>query len=252
MKTERAELEFNDNSIVGVLTTPAVDSPAVVFMLHGGPGGSKEGPSDLFVKLAASLADADIASFRFDFAGEGESKGDYINTSASDQVAQCKHVIAWLRSRGFKHLAVVGESFGGTCALGAYDQGIDALALLWPAIWLLETEFGKYTDQTHAEQAHQDGGIDIDGKRVGPQFIDDLLQAPDRSAELAQITAPTLLIHGTDDSDVPVHQSERAFEVLNEPKRLITEPGGEHCLRHPDEQARVVDEVTAWMVRWIG
>lgn len=232
-------IPFDGEQIAGVLTLPSPAATAVALLLHGGPGGSKDGPSDLYVRLAESLAVAGIASLRFDFIGANESSGDYAQTSASHQVAQYGHALNWLRTQGFEQVAVVGESFGGTCALGGYSRDdVDALVLLWPAIWLLDSVFDQFI---------ADGATEIDGVAVGPGFFDDMLNHPDREAEVRSVVAPTLLIHGDADGEVPFEQSRKAYELLQQPKRMVIVPGAEHCLREPDEQALVFQETTAWL-----
>jgi pimeloyl-ACP methyl ester carboxylesterase len=203
----------------------------VALLLHGGPGGTKEGPSDLYVHLADALAAIGVASARFDFPGEGESGGDYTATSPSQQVAQSEAINRWMRSGDFDHIAVVGESFGATAALGSFQTlDAEALVLLWPAIWLLDGTFAPLIPEDWQGQLQQSGVIDIDGKKVGRAFIEELFAHSDREHELQNVNVPTLLIHGDADREVPVAQSRRAHDLLRDPKRLIVVPEADHCL----------------------
>jgi hypothetical protein len=45
---------------------------------------------------------------------------------------------------------------------------------------------------------------------------------------IAQVAAPVLILHGTDDAVVPISFGERLFALANEPKRLVRFPGGGH------------------------
>ena len=45
---------------------------------------------------------------------------------------------------------------------------------------------------------------------------------------IGKVTAPVLVIHGTDDHIVPISYGERLFALANEPKRLVRFPGGGH------------------------
>ncbi|MBM7085575.1 alpha/beta hydrolase family protein [Micromonospora humidisoli] len=61
-----------NDELAAVVATPTIGSPQrMVMMLHGGPGGQKDGPADLYVDLAERLGAAGIASVRFDFRGCG-------------------------------------------------------------------------------------------------------------------------------------------------------------------------------------
>ena len=67
---------------------------------------------------------------------------------------------------------------------------------------------------------------------------------------------PTMLIHGTDDTDVPYEQSlmmASEFEQHGVAYELVTIPGGEHGLRGGDPQlvTRAFDEAVAWVNRYM-
>lgn len=245
-------LEFNNGHVQGVLTQPDSDTEALALLLHGGPSGTKSGPSDLYIHLSESLASAGIASARFDFFGEGESDGDYVSTSPSHQLEQYRVFMDWLKGRGFTRIGVVGESFGGTCALSGYDSNeVQALVLLYPAIWLLDRCFESLIAAERREELAKNGYLEMDGVRVGQKFIDELINESDREDCLRRVTAPTLLVHGDADSEVPVHQSHKAFDILSEPKRLVIVPRADHCLRRPDEQAIAVEETVNWLKAYL-
>ena len=45
---------------------------------------------------------------------------------------------------------------------------------------------------------------------------------------IRHVTAPVLILHGTDDRVVPIAFGERLYALANEPKRLVRIPGGGH------------------------
>jgi uncharacterized protein len=45
---------------------------------------------------------------------------------------------------------------------------------------------------------------------------------------IARVTAPILILHGSNDAVVPVSFGERLFALANEPKRMVKIPGGGH------------------------
>lgn len=45
---------------------------------------------------------------------------------------------------------------------------------------------------------------------------------------IAQVTAPLLVMHGTDDYAIPIRFGERLFALASEPKRFVRIPGGAH------------------------
>lgn len=223
----------------------------IVVMLHGGPEGEKDGPEQVFKRLAGALANHGIDSVRFDFRGQGESDGDYIDMTMAAQREDCFAVLSEVKDRGYSKVGIVGESFGATCALGVYQGQIDALALLWPAIYLMDVCFAPFFEEPYASQLKSDGFIQVGKDRLSGEFLDEVVQVDNLEDKVRAVTIPTILIHGSADSEVPTRQSERAFSILPEPKRLIIVAGGDHCLRQPHEQEVVIRETTLWLDRYL-
>lgn len=221
------------------------DMRTVAILVHGGPGGSKEGPSDLYVRLGKALAEAGIAALSFDFLGVGESDGEYVNQTPASQVDQLRTVRRWAAER-CGSVSLVGESFGATSALRNVE-GIDALVLLWPCIWLLDVSFAPFVTSERLDQARVNGFLLEGSDRIGLPFLQEILDDDDREAELSTVSAPTLLIHGDFDTEVPYSQSVRAHDLLNVEKKLVIVPGADHCLRRPDEQELTIGETVTWI-----
>jgi fermentation-respiration switch protein FrsA (DUF1100 family) len=57
-----------------------------------------------------------------------------------------------------------------------------------------------------------------------------LLRDPLHSdTRIARVTAPLLIMHGTDDGTIAIRFSERLFALAREPKRFVRFPGGGHA-----------------------
>ena len=127
-----------------VMLPDGVANPNVVIMVHGGPGGSKSGPGGLFELLTPRLIERNIGTVRFDFLGEGESEGDYVDMTFSGQRGEYQQVLHYARSQEFGKLGVLGDSYGGATAIAEYSYDIECLGLVWPCIDLLATSFNTY------------------------------------------------------------------------------------------------------------
>jgi uncharacterized protein len=237
--------------IATVMTRLLRDSHRCAVFIHGGPGGTKDGPSDLFASLAAELAKQDIASIRFDMLGAGESDGDYANMTIANQSEQIVAVIKHAEREGCRSIGVVAESLGAASLLLRWPVMVIAAVLLWPAIDLLDTSLKAYLEWQRQVQLHTKGYF-LDGDaRIGPAFVEELQQLGNLEARLNDVRAPTLLIHGRADSEVPSYQSEHAFRFLQDPKRLLLVPDAEHGLRRPAEQELVRNEVVDWFRKYL-
>ena len=79
--------------------------------------------------IAEALADAGLATLRFDFTGLGDSEGEFANTDFSSNVADLVAAARWLESEHRAPSLLVGHSFGGAAVLAAAAQIPSATAV---------------------------------------------------------------------------------------------------------------------------
>lgn len=230
------------------LSLPEVQTNRIAIMLHGGPGGNKRGPADIFMRLANSATKLNLASLRFDFRGSGESNGDPVEATLSTQVEDMAAGMAWARNHGYTRLCVIGESLGATVALLGYSPQIEALVLLWPAIYLMQTDLTDYLTPERLAEFREYGFIRDGDAIVGQKFIEEC-KSTEVEPYLRRVMSPTLLIHGDADKSVGCEQSRRAYALIPGSKELVIVQGGEHGLRKPQEQDKVEVTVTGWLQR---
>lgn len=239
-----------DSDELAVVVARPVDGAAqrIVLMLHGGPGGQKDGPVDLYADLAKHLASAGIASVRFDFRGCGESTGSYRDMTISRQVDELRVVRTFVDGTYQPaSWGLIGESFGATIGLAGFDSDYRALVLLWPAIWLLDGAFESYVSEELMSAAERDGYVELDGEQIGLAFLNELQELQDVSAPLRGLSTPVLFVHGEADEEVPFEQSVRAADLVAGAHRLVGVPGGDHCLERPREREIVYRESVTWL-----
>lgn len=248
---ESVEVEGCNLSTIWTSARQCRSHNRLAVLVHGGPEGNKDGPNDLFKNLAHSLGVAGIDTVRFDFRGQGESEGDYIDMTMAEQRRDFSAVLVAAANRGYTTIAAVGESFGATCVLGSYQRQFKSLVLLWPAIYLLDKCFRPFLEGEYQKQLARQGYIQVGKDRIGRSFLEELVQVDNLEDKLRQVNVPTLLIHGNQDTEVPFTQSVKANEILPSPKKLIIVPGGDHCLRRPAEQNIVINEVVTWLSSYL-
>ncbi|MEO6594538.1 MAG: YqiA/YcfP family alpha/beta fold hydrolase, partial [Planctomycetota bacterium] len=112
----------------------------------------------------------------------------------------------------------------GAFATAARPDLVRGLALLAPALGLVG----------NLEQRLDDDGRMFTGDGRGfvvePRVLADGRQLDERALP-AQLTVPTLVVHGTGDEVIPHRQSERFFAAMsNARKELWLVPGGDHRL----------------------
>lgn len=238
-----------------------------VVLVHG--GGVDRHEAGFFDRLARDLVAGGVACLQLDLRGHGESAGRRedltLGAVANDVRAAVRHLASRLGSDGS---AVLGASFsGGVCAMLAarYPELVDRLVLLNPLLDY-KRRFVEEKDYWHDDVLDTDEAARLaaDGSLAhSPTFP---LSAAllnevfwwDVRAELPHIAAPTLVVHGTRDTFVPIGSSRAAVDALRCPHRLLELDGAQHGLAEPDDPTYRHPRTRTWhaavsteVLRWI-
>ncbi len=239
--------------IHGYLTLPpGVTAPSnlpLVVLAHGGPASRDTMGFDWWAQALASRGYAVLQpNFRgstgyglgFMEAGYGEW-GRKMQTDLSDGV---RHLVA----EGIVDAArvcIVGASYGGYAALAGttIDRGVYRCAVSVAGVSDLrrmvqwEAEQGARRDNQAVRYWNRFMGADGPGDRS----LDAL--SPARLA--SQADAPILLLHGRDDTVVPIHQSRIMASALRDagkPYEMIELTGEDHWLSRSETRRRMLAE----------
>ncbi|WP_439470665.1 alpha/beta hydrolase family protein [Brevundimonas sp.] len=244
--------------IRGFLTTPpGVENPRglpLVVLAHGGPASHDSRGFDWWSQALASRGYAVLqANFRgstgygdaFMEAGYGEW-GRKMQTDLSDGVR-------WLTGEGVidpAKVCIVGASYGGYAALAGatLDRGVYRCAVSVAGV----SDLRAMVDDEASRGARRENVTTrywnrfMGAERLGDRSLDE--RSPARLA--AQADAPILLIHGKDDSVVPIVQSRLMADALrraNKPFEFIELEGEDHWLSRTDTRQRMLAETLRFL-----
>lgn len=229
--------------VLPVFVSRAEFEKAVVVMCHGGPGGTKDGPANLFEKLSAELPPHGMSTARFDFRGSGNSGLPFsfcsLETMADDLRAVSKAVA------DNTPLILLLESLGATVGLSA---GVASFAqvLLWPALDLSDTSFAKLYTSNHLARAEQGEIVELGWEKFSAAMFSSIFTTKLYDS-LLKSSEPKLFIHGTADAEVPIRQSVLGARIVGEDAKLITVEGGAHGLKRETDQADAIVAIVEWL-----
>ncbi|WP_127586096.1 alpha/beta hydrolase family protein [Paenibacillus koleovorans] len=183
---------------------PLERCPAIVFC-HGFVG-NRIGVDRLFVHAARQFSDAGYVSIRFDFAGCGESSGDYGSGGLGSMIEQTRTVLDYLLDADYvdaDRITLIGHSLGGAAALltAAQDKRVKSL-VLWSAVAHPFNDIVRIVGQSGYDQAIQQGQSDYLGYSLKPVFFESLAEVQPL-AQVRKFSGDVLLIHGTSDDTIP-------------------------------------------------
>jgi uncharacterized protein len=232
----------------GTLVTPDTPAGQAVVLVHGGGVTREEG--GFFTRLAAGLAEAGVASLRYDLRGHGESDGRPEESSLAAHLNDIRVTLAQLQEvSGASTINLLGTSFGG--GLTAYyaakqPNRLARLVLLNPQLNYKDRYIDQkphwsedFLDATKAQELATQGYINHSPTvKHSRAFLNEVFWIKPNEV-LAEITAPTLIVHGTEDTFVPVATSRTAVQQLHVEHRLVEIEGAQHGFAvHEDPEYR--------------
>lgn len=206
------------------------------------------GPHNMHVQLARRLVQSGYAVARFDYRGLGESEGDFrrftLNSGREDVLSALD---ALCRQEGVdvRRLGIVGYSLGGAYAAqaAADHSAVRAVGLLAP-VACPASVLPTFFKPEHRRQLEREGWIDWSGWAVGSAFMNSLHEL-DPVEAMARSGVPALVIHGTNDVEVPV---DSAYQFRAKGAELCLIEGADH----PFSAMRFKDIIFAKICDWFA
>ena len=197
-------LQTEDGLRLGAWFMPAEQTPAPTVLVFNGNAGNRSGRA----ALAEAFNRMGLSVLLFDYRGYGGNPG---RPSEDGLAADARGARAWLAGRAEvdqDRIVYFGESLGAAVALGlAVQQPPAALILRSPF-----TSLGEV------------GALHFRWLPVRRLLTDEFPSIE----RIGSLTAPLLVITGTNEDIVPEWMSHQLFDAAPEPKRYVLVPGVGH------------------------
>ena len=203
----------------GWLFAPVGAPRGVVIFVHG-----KDINRQHFVDDAKRFLDKGLGVVAFDQRAHGRSTGEFV-TYGAKEVGDLRLVIDVALKKWGRELPVVlvGESLGAAVSLQT--------AAVDPRVRVVVAG-AAFADLTTVIDDHAPAMLDAAGKAKAIAIAEEAAEfhvadiSPERAAR--NITVPTLLLHGSEDTYLPLKHSLRIYEGLAGPKELVRLEGVDH------------------------
>ena len=232
--SEEYSISYDDKQLYGKITAPrdykSKKLPTIV-ITHG-----LNNTLEQYEMYSQLLAKQGYLVYSFDFYGgsrQSKSGGqDMLNMSVKTELTDLTQVMEKLSPETFvdkSRMSLFGASQGGVVAslyAAAYPDRVHKLMLIFPAFVLFDNAKETYHELGSPDFNQLPDSLTHHNTTLGKIYLIDALNI-DIQAEQAKITAPTLIIHGTDDAVVPYQYAVEASQTIPNAK-LVTVEGGEH------------------------
>jgi pimeloyl-ACP methyl ester carboxylesterase len=241
----RAPLAGVPGKLAAWVVEPArLSSKGTVVLLHGVRMDKRS-----LEPMAEALSDAGFRAVLVDLRGHGESDGRYL-TYGFGEAADVSQLLDALElpGPGLEPIGVYGFSYGGAVAidLGARDRRVRSVVAVSPFSSLRQV-VGDYRNKylpaamNVVPEAWFQGAVDAAARWAS---FDPDVSAPVRS--IANSHAPTLLIHGDADTQVPLRHSQSLLQASAGLAQLVVVRGATHDVMPLDDTGVIRNRVVAW------
>ncbi len=195
--------------------------------------------------LSNALHERGIASLRIAFSGNGESEGDFLDSTITKEVEDLGSVLDALAPW---NVSYVGHSMGGAVGLlRAYKdpriRNLVSLAAITHSTEFFERMFGELPI-----------GEPLLGKAhcpLGQPLRSDLLAKQPTLEAASAMTVPWLVVHGTQDDVVTAQHSIDLHAAADGRAKLVLLEGADHSFTE-DSMDELVETVVPWIAERIA
>lgn len=214
------------------------DSCNLVILMHGIFSSKDFTPMPA---IAKELAQAGIASIRFDFNGHGKSEGRLQDMTIAKEIADALAMWEYARSLPYvSGIGLLGHSQGGVIASmsagiissdsATYGPAPYKLVLLAPGSVIKEAcQGGRFFNATFDPANPPEAVNCIGGMKLGREYLLST-QKLDIYGTAKAYTGPVRLIHGDEDNIVPMWCSEKFVQTYGDASELIVVKGENHMI----------------------
>lgn len=228
--------------------------PAII-ICHGFIG-NRIGVNRLFVKAARKFSQEGYFVLRFDYAGCGESEGEYGSYGIDSFIEQTRHALDYVlsidcidKSRVF----LLGHSLGGAVArlTAEKDSRVNSL-ILWAPVAHPFSDITRIVGPQVYGTVEQDGRAEYEGYFLSKVFFDSLAEAQPLTPGSSFLN-DVLILHGTHDEDIPFDYCHLYKNTLR--KRITGQceaigiEGANHTFSSMGACDKLLDYTSDWLKR---
>lgn len=203
--------------------------------------------------ISNALTNYGFGVLRFDFAGLGESEGDFAETNFSGNIEDLIAAADFLKENYTAPSLLIGHSLGGAAVLFAASK-IESIKAV--------STIAAPSDPMHVKKLLQDSVEEISKKgyatvllsgrpfTIKKQFLDDL-ENKSLMDIVANLRKPLLVLHSPQDTLVKIINAEEIYKAAFHPKSFISLDQADHLLSKKEDSLYVGEVIGGWASRYV-
>jgi putative redox protein len=200
-------------------------------------------------RIAKDLSNAGFIALRFDFSGNGQSQGEFTESTYSKQVSEMQTAADVIASHGAAWIGMAGHSMGGSISFltAAQDENVKAVCTIGSRLTGLKVT--GFLNRTQKEILEKTGEVTFTSRGRFLKITDEFFTDADRfdlPQLLQSFDKPLLMVHGDQDEIIPVGEAYKAREMSNGSARLEVISGADHMFSREEDRQAVSQLVVDW------
>jgi uncharacterized protein len=238
----------HEEYLCGIWSGPTPSKGCPVVILSHGLASSKD--RGAHINLERRLNEENIATFRFDFSGHGESEGDFGDFNLSRAIEDIHSAVHFLTETDLEYskVGLFGSSFGALASLIAASQSrkVNFLALKSPFPYYGFFDW-KYKLGIAVNLLFNGGKLNYrENYDLKSSFFKDFKKYNSYSAA-GNIRIPTFIVHGSKDEIAPIAHSHRLHYILRENGIMQEISEADHRYSNPQHFRMMMDGVVQFI-----
>jgi alpha/beta superfamily hydrolase len=203
--------------------------------------------------IDSSLASAGIAVMRLDFAGLGDSEGDFSESNFSTFIEDIQDAAEYMSGKFAPSEILIGHSFGGCVAIEASHSISSVRAVVTIASPYEPSELSMTLAESRENALNfgysetEIGGVKFKLKK---QFFDDL-EKHHLKQFIEGLNKPLLVMHSPADTYGSIDNGLKIFEAAKQPKSFISLDDIDHLMLNKNDARYVGSLIAAWVKKYI-
>lgn len=199
-------------------------------------------------EISNLLVKKGMAALRFDFSGNGQSEGDFSNTSYSKHIGEMERAVEFFAGQGFIRFGLAGHSMGAAVALLTGERLTDVSGVCALGGRVAGKESAPFFGKEKMEELRRTGRLHFESRgrdlELKESFFADIRKY-DLRETVRSFKPPLLVVHGDQDEIIPVENAHEAREI-NPNVEVEILSGANHMFSDPKHRAHIAETVAEW------
>lgn len=200
--------------------------------------------------LSQAMAGLGYLALRFDFSGNGQSGGDFAESTYSKQILELQCAVEYIRAKGVSDIMLAGHSMGGSVALLTASQIKDIIGVVAFSVDAALLHPGRVLSEKEQAILYEQGAVPFSSRGrqlVLTKFFFEDAGLHDLPGSVAKIYCPILLVYGGADMVIDPNSGMKLKDARPTATEVFTVNEADHMFGKDQDRRMVIDYVVTWV-----